>query len=132
MPAHERRVRVRAPPEEVFAFLSAPENVPLFAPGIEDAKLVGGAARLQGASLGLRTTSGRELRAQITHFHAGEGWTVVDERSTVAQMQVEPAGRDETVVIATLAGNWRAEQEKRVLAEWDRRLAELPGRIERA
>lgn len=131
MVAVEQRVRVRAPFEEVFAFLSRPENVPLFAAGIDDAVLMGGAAGFQGASLGLRTRSGRELRAQITHYHENEGWTVVDERASVSQMQVEPTDDGGTLVTATLTGNWRPDQAKRVVDEWERKLAELPARLER-
>lgn len=125
MATRESRVLVPAPLPEVFRFLSDATNVPLFAPGIEEATLTGGVNGLQGASLGLRTRRGRELRAQVTHFHADEGWTVVDERATVAQMQVE-AVEDGTLVTSTLSGNWRPDQEKRVLVEWDRKMAELP------
>ncbi|HEX2023025.1 MAG TPA: SRPBCC family protein [Candidatus Thermoplasmatota archaeon] len=129
MPTFESRVLIRAPPGDVFAFLSRPENVPLFAPGVEDAKLLGGAAGLQGAWLGLRTRGGHELRAQITHFHEGSDWTVVDERDTVAQMQVE-AAPEGTVLTATLKGHWRPEQEKRVRQEWEHIIHELPARVE--
>lgn len=128
MPTREARVHVPAPLPEVFDFLSSPSNVPLFAPGIEEAVLVGGAQGLQGASLGLRTRSGRELRAQITHFHQDESWTVVDERATVMQVQVEPS-RGGTTVIATIHGNWRPDQERRIVAEWDRLMRELSHRV---
>ena len=126
MATREARIVVPAPLPEVFDFLSSVSNVPLFAPGVEEATLVGGVHQLQGASLGLRTRSGRELRAQITHFKRDDSWTVVDERATVAQVQVEPH-RDGTLVTATISGNWRPEQETRVLAEWDRIVRELPG-----
>lgn len=128
MPTREARVLVPAPLPEVFDFLSNVSNVPLFAPGIEDAVLVGGVQGLQGASVGLRTRSGRELRAQITHFHEDESWTVVDERSSVLQMQVEPA-KGGTLVTSTLSGNWRREQEHAVVAEWERLIADLPARF---
>lgn len=128
MATRELRILVPAPLPEVFRFLSDASNVPLFAPGIEEATLVGGVNGLQGASLGLRTRSGRELRAQITHFHDDEGWTVVDERSTVAQMQVEDAPGG-TLVTATLSGNWRPDQEKRTLAEWEDLVARLPAHV---
>lgn len=131
MSTRETRILVPAPLSEVFRFLSDAANVPLFAPGIEEAHLLGGVNGLQGAHLGLRTASGRELRAQITHFHEDEGWTVVDERSTTAQMQVEAVDGG-TMLTATLAGNWRPEQEKRLVAEWERKLDELPARMERA
>lgn len=131
MATRETRVLVPAPLPEVFRFLSDAANVPLFAPGIDEAHLVGGVNGLQGAHLGLRTRSGRELRAQVTHYHPDVGWTVVDERSTVAQMQVEEAPGG-TLVTATLSGNWRPEQEKRVLAAWERLLAELPERFRAA
>lgn len=120
----ETRVQLPAPVEVVFDFLSSAANVPLFAPGIEEANLLGGSNRMQGASLGLRTRSGRELRAQITHFHDDEGWTVVDERSTVMQIQVEPA-RGGTLLTASLSGSWSSAAEKRILAEWERKLADL-------
>ena len=129
MSTRETRVLVRAPLHEVFQFLSDAANVPLFAPGIEEAHLLGGVNGLQGAHLGLRTRSGRELRAQITHYHDDEGWTVVDERGTVSQMQVEPGDGGSTLLTATLAGNWRPEQEKRLLAEWESKLGDLPGRF---
>ena len=128
MSTRETRVLVPAPLHEVFQFLSDAANVPLFAPGIEEAHLLGGVNGLQGAHLGMRTRSGRELRAQITHFHDDEGWTVVDERGTVSQMQVEPAPGG-TLLTATLAGNWRPEQEKRLAAEWEGKLAELASRF---
>jgi Polyketide cyclase / dehydrase and lipid transport len=128
MAFRETRVTVPAPPAEVFEFLSSAANVPLFAPGIEEAHLLGGQDHLQGAWLGLRTRRGRELRAQITHYHEGEGWTVVDERSTVSQIQVEPA-RGGTLVTATLSGQWRPEAERRVFAEWERKLADLPAQL---
>jgi len=124
MASRETRVVVPAPLADVLDFLSSASNVPLFAPGIEEAHLLGGQDRLQGAWLGLRTRSGRELRAQITHYHPNEGWTVVDERNTVAQMQVEPA-KGGTLVTATLSGSWRPEAEARILAEWERKLADL-------
>lgn len=124
MTSRETRVLVPASTEEVFRFLSSAANVPLFAPGIEEAHLVGGEDRLQGAWLGLRTRAGRELRAQITHFHEDEGWTVVDERNTVSQIQVEPA-RGGALVTATLSGQWHPAAEKRVFAEWERKLADL-------
>lgn len=130
MALFEQRVLVRAPVEDVFSFLSRPENVPLFAPGIEDASLSGGVANLQGASLALRTRSGRELRAQITHYHENVGWTVVDERATVSQVQVEPA-EEGTLLTATLTGNWRPDQEKAVRGEWDRKLGELARHLEK-
>lgn len=131
MSTRENRILVPAPLSEVFRFLSDAANVPLFAPGIEEAHLVGGVNGLQGAHIGMRTSSGRELRAQVTHYHDDEGWTVVDERSTTAQMQVEavPGG---TLLTATLAGNWRPEQEKRLVAEWERKLADLPERFGRS
>lgn len=125
MTVFEHRVHVRAPADEVFRFLSRPENVPLFAPGIEEAVLSGGVASLQGATLGLRTRTGRELRAQITHYHENENWTVVDERSTVAQVQVEPE-QDGTRLTATLSGSWRPDQERIIRTEWERKMAELP------
>ena len=128
MAVRESRVLVPAPLPEVFRFLSDAANVPLFAPGVDEATLTGGVNGIQGALLGLRTHSGRELRAQVTHFHEDVGWTVVDERATVAQMQVEPA-EGGTLVTATLAGNWRPDQEKRVVAEWERKLSELPERL---
>lgn len=128
MPTRESRVHVPAPLPEVFDFLSHPANVPLFAPGIEEATLVGGAQGLQGASLGLRTRHGRELRAQITHFKQDDSWTVVDERATVMQVQVEPA-RGGTMVVATLHGNWRPQQEERIAAEWDRLMRDLPAHV---
>lgn len=128
MPTHEARVFVAAPLPEVFDFLSNVANVPLFAPGIDDAVLVGGAQGLQGASVGLRTRAGRELRAQITHFHQDESWTVVDERSTVLQVQVEPE-RGGTMVVAQLSGNWRPIQERTVVAEWEKLMQELPKRV---
>ena len=127
MPTREARVIVPAPLPEVFDFLSNVSNVPLFAPGIDEAVLVGGAQGLQGASVGLRTRGGRELRAQVTHFHQDESWTVVDERSSVMQVQVEHA-RNGTLVTATLSANWRPAQEARLVAEWDRLMAELPMR----
>jgi hypothetical protein len=130
MSARETRILVPAPLHEVFEFLSDAANVPLFAPGIDEAHLLGGANGIQGAHLGLRTRSGRELRAQVTHHHEDEGWTVVDERGTVSQMQVEPA-QGGTLVTATLAGNWRPEQEKRLVAEWEHKLADLAGRFAR-
>lgn len=124
MTSRETRVHINAEPDEVFRFLSQTSNVPLFAPGIEEAHLVGGEEGLQGAWLGLRTRSGRELRAQITHYHDNESWTVVDERDTVSQIQVEhePQG---TRLTATLAGHWKPEHEKRVLAEWDRKVHDI-------
>lgn len=128
MATREARVLVHAPLSDVFAFLSSTSNVPLFAPGVEEATLLGGVHRLQGASLGLRTRNGRELRAQITHHKEDESWTVVDERSTVAQMQVEPVPGG-TLVTATLSGNWRAEQEPRIVAEWLDLMRDLPARI---
>jgi hypothetical protein len=129
MVTRETRVLVPGAPSDVFAFLSSVSNVPLFAPGIEEATLLRGAEGMQGASLGLRTRTGRELRAQITHFHAGESWTVVDERSTVAQIEVEDAPGGATLVTATLHGNWRPEQERRIVAEWEKLLRELPHRV---
>jgi hypothetical protein len=131
MVTREARVHVPAPPADVFAFLSSVSNVPLFAPGIEEATLVGGVHRLQGASLGLRTRGGRELRAQVTHFKQDESWTVVDERATVAQMQVEPA-QGGTLLTATISGNWRAEQEPRIVDEWLHLMRELPAHCLRA
>lgn len=128
MTTREMRVLVPAPVPEVFDFLSSVSNVPLFAPGIEEAVLVGGEQGLQGASLGLRTRSGRELRAQITHFHEDESWTVVDERSTVLQVQVEPA-KAGTLVTSTISGHWRPERARSVVAEWERLIAELPMRV---
>lgn len=128
MASRETRVLVPAPVGEVFGFLSSASNVPLFAPGIEEANLLGGQDHLLGAWLGLRTHSGRELRAQITHYHEDEGWTVVDERNTVSQIQVEPAPGG-TLVTATLSGTWRPATEKRVFAEWERKLADLKGQF---
>jgi Polyketide cyclase / dehydrase and lipid transport len=128
MPSRETRVLVPAPLGEVFDFLSSASNVPLFAPGIDEAHLLGGQDHLQGAWLGLRTHSGRELRAQITHFHDRGGWTVVDERNTVSQIQVEPAPGG-TLVTATLSGTWRPAAEKRVFAEWERKLADLRAQL---
>lgn len=125
MDSRETRVHVAAPPREVLQFLSDAAHVPLFAPGIEEAVLLGGVNGLEGAHLGLRTRGGRELRAQITQY-GEDGWTVVDERNTVAQMQVEAADDGGTLVTATLAGTWRPEQEKRVVAEWERKIADLP------
>ncbi|GEM_PF-5376147 len=124
MASRETRVLVPAPLGEVFGFLSSASNVPLFAPGIDEAHLVGGQDHLQGAWLGLRTRRGRELRAQITHFHEDEGWTVVDERNTVSQIQVEPVPGG-TLVTATLSGSWSPAAEKGVFAEWERKLADL-------
>lgn len=129
MVVREMRVLIAAPPSEVFRFLSDAANVPLFAPGVEEAVLTGGVNGMQGARLGLRTRSGRELRAQLTHYHDGEGWTVVDERSTIMQMQVEEARNGGTLVTATFRGAWPPEQEKRLVAEWERKLAELPDRF---
>jgi len=128
MTSRETRVLVQAPLPDVFHFLSSASNVPLFAPGIEEAHLLGGEDRLQGAWLGLRTRSGQELRAQITHYHEDEGWTVVDERNTVSQIQVEPA-KGGTLVTATLSGSWGADDEKRIFAEWERKLADLKIRL---
>ena len=125
MSVFEHRMHVRAPSDQVFAFLSRPENVPLFAPGIEEAVLSGGVASLQGASLGLRTRSGRELRAQVTHYHENENWTVVDELSTVAQVQVEEEDGG-TRLTATLSGSWSPERANAIRSEWERKLADLP------
>lgn len=129
MPTFEQRIHIRARPADVFAFLTRPENVPLFAPGIDEAVLAGGSAGLQGSSLGLRTRSGRELRAQITHFHENEGWRVVDEHGTVAHVQVEPDERDGTLLTATLAGSWNPATAAAVQAEWEQKLGELPKRL---
>jgi hypothetical protein len=128
MTSREQRVLIPAPIGAVFDFLSSASNVPLFAPGIDEAHLLGGQDHLQGASLGLRTRSGRELRAQITHYHENEGWTVVDERSTVSQIQVEPT-KGGTLVTATLSGQWKPADERRIFAEWERKLADLPANL---
>lgn len=128
MVVHERTLLLPARVQDAFAFLSNTSNVPLFAPGIDEATLLGGEDRLQGAWLGLRTRSGRELRAQVTHYHEDEQWTVVDERNTISQMQVEPHPRG-TLLTASLSGRWSPEQEKRVVAEWERKLAELAERL---
>lgn len=125
MSARESRVLIPAAPEKVFSFLSHVSNVPLFAAGVEEATLLSGSEGVQGATLGLRTRHGDELRAQITHYHDAESWTVVDERCTVSQMQVEPASGG-TMVTASLAGSWRPEQERRIVAEWERKLRDLP------
>lgn len=124
MTTRETRVHLRASPEDVFQFLSSTAHVPLFAPGIEEAHLLGGEDRLQGAWLGLRTRSGRELRAQVTHYHENERWTVVDELHTSAQMEVE-AERGGTLLTATLSGSWRPADEKQVYAEWERKLRDI-------
>lgn len=124
MPTRESRILIPAAPDKVVAILSRASSVPLFVAGVEESTLVSGADGAQGARLGLRTRDGRELRAQLTHAHEAD-WTLVDERATVAQIQVEhaPGG---ALVTASLAGAWRPEQERRIVAEWERKVRDLP------
>lgn len=112
----ENRVEIPAPVDEVFRFLSSVENVPAFAPGIEEAVLAGGEHGLEGSRLSLTTRSGRHIAAQITWFQAGRGWTVVDERETMNGWELEDVG-GRTLATNYIRGDWPDHVADRIEAE---------------
>jgi len=120
MTTEEHDIFLPVPVTEAFDYLVNPKTMAALAPGIDEATMIGGDTEANGMTLGLRTRSGRELRAQVTQWWDDDSWTAVDENDTVLRVQLEAAGTG-TLVHATLAGNWSAHDAPRIAADFHAR-----------
>lgn len=113
----ENSVEIQAPVEEVFRFLASPENVSIFAPGIEEAVLARGESGTEGASLALTTRSGRHIGAQVVWLRENVGWAVADAHGTQNGWEFEDLGNGRTRATNSIRGNWPDAVADKVEAE---------------
>lgn len=121
----ETQLAIQAPIDNVFEAITHPENIPLYAPGIEEARQEAPEApEAAGNLLDLVTRSGRHMQGKIVDREANRGWTLEDENGTVARWALEetPEG-----VLATyvLEGDFEPAEEKRLRSEMRAKIARL-------
>lgn len=116
------------PAEQVYEALHAVENIPLFAPGIAEARPLdepfdaglGAATNL----VDLMTRRGRHLDAQVMDLEPGHLWEIEDENGTIARWELQERG-GETQAIYTLEGAFHPEDLPALEAEVQAKLARL-------
>lgn len=86
----ETELAIHAPLEDVFEAITHPENIPLYAPGIEEARQRGPPTPdAAGNLLDLVTRSGDRLAGRIVDRQPQRSWAVEDENGTVARWALE-------------------------------------------
>lgn len=121
----ETQLAIHAPIDDVFDAITHPENIPLYAPGIEEAHQQGPAApEAAGNLLDLVTRSGRHLNGEIVDREPNRAYAVEDENGTVARWALEES-QDGVVATYTLEGDFDHEEEKRLRSEMRAKIARL-------
>lgn len=128
----ETQLAIHAPVEDVFDAITHPENIPLYAPGIQEAHQEGPQApEAAGNLLDLVTRSGRHMEGRIVDREPNKGWAIEDENGTVARWALEGTP-DGCIATYTLEGDFEPEQEQRIRSEMRAKIARLVLDLEEA
>lgn len=86
----ETELAIHAPINDVFEAITLPANIPLYAPGIEEARQRGPPTpEAAGNLLDLVTQSGDRLKGRIVDREPQRAWAIEDENGTVARWALE-------------------------------------------
>lgn len=128
----ETQLAIHAPPDRVFEEITHPENIPLYAPGIEEAhQRPPEAPDAAGNLLDLITRSGDRMQGQILDRQANRSWAVEDENGTVARWSLEETD-DGTVATFVLEGDFDPDTERELRSEMRAKIARLVLDLEQA
>lgn len=128
----ETQLAIHAPPERVFEEITHPENIPLYAPGIEEAhQRPPPEPDAAGNLLDLITRSGDRLQGQILDRKANKAWAVEDENGTVARWALEESDEG-TLATFVLEGEFDEETERELRSEMRAKIARLVLDLEQA
>ncbi len=128
----ETQLAIHAAPDLVFEEITHPENIPLYAPGIEEAhQRPPQAPEAAGNLLDLITRSGQRMEGQILDRQAPRAWAVEDENGTIARWSLEE-GEDGTLATFVLEGDFEPEQERELRSEMRAKIARLVLDLEQA
>ncbi len=109
----ETELAIHAPLEDVFEAITHPENIPLYAPGIEEAYQRGPSTpEAAGNLLDLVTRSGDRLAGRIVDRQPERSWVIEDENGTVARWALE---KSEEGVLARFVLEGAFEEREEVL-----------------
>lgn len=128
----ETQLAIHAPPERVFEEITHPENIPLFAPGIDEARPRGGQAPDAATNmLDLVTRSGHHLDGRIVERTENEQLVIEDENGTVARWGLEESDEG-TMATFVLEGDFDPETERELRSEMRAKIARLVLDLERS
>jgi uncharacterized protein YndB with AHSA1/START domain len=128
----ETQLAIHADPDRVFEEITHPQNIPLYAPGIEEARQrPPEAPEAAGNLLDLVTRSGDQLEGEIIDRQANKIWAVEDENGTVARWRLEE-GDDGTLATFVLEGDFDPEKERELRSEMRAKIARLVLDLEQA
>lgn len=128
----ETQLAIHAPLPNVFDAITHPENIPLYAPGIEEAhERRPQHPEAEGNLLDLVTRSGRRMDGRIVDRQPPKSWAVEDENGTVARWALEEAP-DGVRATYALEGEFEPEQEQELRAELRVKIARLVLDLERS
>lgn len=121
----ETQLAIHAPVDDVFEAITHPENIPMYAPGIEDAEQKPPSApEAAGNLLDLVTRQGDHMQGEIVDREPNRSWAVQDENGTVARWQLEET-EDGVLARYVLEGDFEPEKEQRLRSEMRAKLARL-------
>ncbi len=127
----ETQLAIDAPLEDVFEAITHPENIPLYAPGIDHARQKApDAPEAAGNLLDLVTRSGDRIEGRILDREPQRSWAVEDENGTVARWALEQT--DEGVLARyVLEGEFDPGREQQLRSELRTKIARLVLDLER-
>jgi uncharacterized protein YndB with AHSA1/START domain len=121
----ETELAIHAPIEDVFEAITHPENIPLYAPGIDDVEpQPREAPDAAGNLLDLVTRGGNRLEGRVVDRQPLRRWAVEDENGTVARWALDE-GDDGVRARYVLEGDFEPEEERRLRSEMRAKLARL-------
>lgn len=128
----ETQLAIHADPDRVFEEITHPENIPLYAPGIEEAhQRPPKAPDAAGNLLDLITRSGQQMEGEIVDRKANRAWAVEDENGTIARWRLEE-GEEGTLATFVLEGDFDPETERELRSEMRAKIARLVLDLEQA
>jgi uncharacterized protein YndB with AHSA1/START domain len=127
----ETQLAIHAPPDRVFEEITHPENIPLFAPGIDEAHTRGASAPDAATNmLDLVTRSGRHMNGRIVEEAENEEVVIEDENGTVVRWGLQET-EEGTMATFVLEGEFDPETERELRSEMRAKIARLVLDLER-
>lgn len=126
----ETTLPIHAPLEVIYQAISHAENIPLYAPGIQEASSRSPVEHLTESFLDLVTSSGRHLNGEVLVAEENRAFAIRDENGTIASWDLTPDA-DGTVASYALEGDFTDEQIPMLRSEMRAKLARLVLDLER-
>ncbi len=121
----ETQLAIHAPLPHVYEAITHIENIPLYAPGIDEAtELSAKAPDAAAGLLDLVTRSGRHIEGRVVEHEPNRTWVLQDENGTVARWGLEET-REGTLATYILEGEFDPAQERALRSEMRAKIARL-------